>query len=188
MKYEITVQETQAIAIGAGILGTGGGGNTYLGRIRLNQEIKQHKAPCQVIGAEDVPDDAWVCAVSTMGAPTVGIEKLPRGTEIRDTVRALEQHLGQPFAALIIGEIGGSNALNPLIAGIQLAFDGLAHIHQPDTAGHGVEYDQHSLAHYGASIQIRVLESVSSAIRSGRRLLPAPGASRLPALRGRSTS
>ena len=121
MKYEITLQETRAIAIGAGILGTGGGGNTYLGRIQLEQELKQHKTPCHIIDAEDVPDDALVCAASTMGAPTVGIEKLSRGTEVRDTVRALEEHLGQPFAALIIGEIGGSNALNPRIAGIQLA-------------------------------------------------------------------
>ena len=30
---EITVRDVPALAIGAGILGTGGGGNTYLGSV-----------------------------------------------------------------------------------------------------------------------------------------------------------
>ena len=117
---EIGLNDTMAIAIGAGILGTGGGGNTYLGRVRLEKELRERNTTCKIITADDVPDDALVCAVGTMGAPTVGIEKIQRGDEVMNTVRALEEHLRQPIHAIIIGEIGGSNAIGPLICGLQM--------------------------------------------------------------------
>ncbi len=120
MLTEVTLKDTLPIAIGAGILGTGGGGNTYLGRLRLQQELKQHQHGCRIIDADDVPDDALVCAVGAMGAPTVSIEKIAAGDEIANTVYALSEHLRKPVTALVIGEIGGSNALGPLIAGMQL--------------------------------------------------------------------
>lgn len=119
MERLITLSETPALALGAGILGTGGGGNTYIGQLWL-ESLLRAGGVCRVIEAEDVADDALVCAVSTMGAPTVGIEKLMRGDEFVVSVRALEAHLREKIAALVIGEIGGSNAFKPLIAGIQL--------------------------------------------------------------------
>lgn len=120
MLTEVTGHDTQAIAIGAGVLGTGGGGNTFLGMLRLQEELKKHDRGCQIIDAESVADDALVCSVSMMGAPTVGIEKIPAGDEVANTVRALSAHLRQAVEAIIIGEIGGSNALAPLIAALQL--------------------------------------------------------------------
>jgi hypothetical protein len=116
----VTLDDTLALALGAGILGTGGGGNTYIGRLMLENELRTRGVPVRVINADDVPDEALVCAVGTMGAPTVGVEKLMHGGEFVTVVRALEAHLRQPFAALLIGEIGGANALKPLIAGLQL--------------------------------------------------------------------
>ena len=120
MLKEVTLHDVMPIAIGAGILGTGGGGNTHLGRLRLQEEIKKYGKSVQIIDAESVPDNALVCAVSMMGAPTVSVEKIAAGEEIAKTVRALSEHLRQPIAAIIIGEIGGSNALTPLITALQL--------------------------------------------------------------------
>ncbi len=120
MSYEITLADTHAVALGAGILGTGGGGNTYIGRIWLEAELRRLGGACQIIDATAVADDALVCATGTMGAPTVGVEKLMQGNEFVASVRALEQHVGQPMQAIIIGEIGGANALKPLICGLQL--------------------------------------------------------------------
>lgn len=117
---EITLKDTMAIAIGAGILGTGGGGNTYLGRVALNKALEVHARPVRVIDAEDVPDDAYVCAIGGMGAPTVGIEKLPNGAEFTQALRALEAHLQKKFFAVVIGEIGGANALQPLITALEM--------------------------------------------------------------------
>lgn len=116
---QVTLADTMAIAIGAGILGTGGGGNTYIGRIRLEKELREQQTPVKIISADDVADDALVCAVGMMGAPTVSIEKLPSGNEIKHGIEALEVHLKQKIDAIVIGEIGGANALGPLIAGLQ---------------------------------------------------------------------
>ncbi len=120
MQREITLDDTLALAIGAGILGTGGGGNTYIGRIWLERELRQRGGVCRIVDADDVADDSLVGAVGTMGAPTVGNEKLPQGEELVKTARALEAHLGQSFEAILIGEIGGSNAIKPLICALQM--------------------------------------------------------------------
>ena len=117
--HEVTGDDTLAIAIGAGILGTGGGGSTYLNRLRLNQELRLQGRPVSVIRADDVPDDALVCAVGGMGAPTVSNEKLQEGREIMRALRALEEHLRQQIYAIVIGEIGGGNALGPMVTALQ---------------------------------------------------------------------
>ncbi|MBL8134442.1 MAG: DUF917 domain-containing protein [Anaerolineae bacterium] len=120
MERLFTLNDTQAAALGAGILGTGGGGNTYVGQTWLEKELRDRGGGCRIIDADSVPDDALVCCVGTMGAPTVSNEKLLRGDEFVVGVRALEDHLKARIGALLISEIGGSNALKPLIAGLQL--------------------------------------------------------------------
>ena len=117
---ELGLSDAQALALGAGILGTGGGGNTYLGRIWLEQEFVRSKNLCPVIDADDVDDNALICAIGTMGAPTVAVEKLPRGDELEKAVRTLESHLRAKFDAIAIGEIGGANALKPIICALQM--------------------------------------------------------------------
>ena len=120
MTREIGLADTHALALGAGILGTGGGGNTYLGRLRLEHQLRQNGHPCPVLRAEELPDDALVAGVGMMGAPTVDIEKMPTGDEVARTVRALAAHMKQDFDALIISEIGGSNAMEPIVSALQL--------------------------------------------------------------------
>ncbi len=119
MMQKVTLDDTQAIAIGAGILGTGGGGSTYLNRLRLENALRKQGGSVPIIQADDVPDDALVCAVGGMGAPTVSNEKLQEGQEIKRAVRALEVHLRQEVYAIVIGEIGGGNALGPMITALQ---------------------------------------------------------------------
>jgi len=119
MSWELSLADSHAVALGAGILGTGGGGNTYLGRLWLEREMQRLARGCRVIAAESLADDALTCAMGTMGAPTVGIEKLPHGNELVATLRALEEHIGRRFEAVVIGEIGGSNALRPLVCALQ---------------------------------------------------------------------
>ncbi len=117
---QVTLNDTNAIAIGAGILGTGGGGSTYLNRLRLDNEIRRQSRAVEVVQADDLPDEALVCAVGGMGAPTVSNEKLQAGNEIATAVRALEDHLRRKISAIVIGEIGGGNALGPMVAALQL--------------------------------------------------------------------
>ncbi|MCA9915251.1 MAG: DUF917 domain-containing protein, partial [Anaerolineae bacterium] len=118
MLTEVTLDDIRPIAIGAGILGTGGGGNPYLGSLHLASIVRQH-GPQQILDPLQLPDDALVCVAGNIGAPTVSIEKLPEGTEMLRALRLLEAHIGRPFDAVAIAEIGGANSMQPLIAGLQ---------------------------------------------------------------------
>ncbi len=118
--WEVTLDDTLALALGAGVLGTGGGGNTYVGRVWLERELRLAGKSCRIIDADALPDDALTVGIGGMGAPTVGVEKLDAREEYLPIVHALERHVGKPMDALVIGEIGGANSLIPLVCGLQL--------------------------------------------------------------------
>lgn len=118
MLREVTLADIRPIAIGAGILGTGGGGNPYLGGLHLASVIRE-KGSQPLVDPFALADDALVCVAGTIGAPTVSIEKLPEGTEMARALRLLEEHRGCRFDAVAIAEIGGANSMQPLIAGLQ---------------------------------------------------------------------
>ncbi len=118
MLSEVTLDDIRPIAIGAGILGTGGGGNPYLGSLHL-ESIMREKGSQPLIDPLTMDDDALVCVAGNIGAPTVSIEKLPEGTEMYRAFRLLEQHINRKFDAIVIAEIGGANSMQPLIAGLQ---------------------------------------------------------------------
>ncbi|UCC84114.1 MAG: DUF917 domain-containing protein [Gemmatimonadota bacterium] len=111
--WQIDEDALESISIGAGILGTGGGGNPYIGMLRARELVREH-GPVNVLDLDELPDDSRVICVGGMGAPTVGVEKV-RGTESYRAVRAIEKHTGERATALISGEIGGSNSLEPVI-------------------------------------------------------------------------
>lgn len=110
---EIDIADLDDIARGAGILGTGGGGDPYLGRLLAEAAIARH-GPVTLVTVDEVPADAVVVPVSMLGAPTVGTEKLPNGTETLTALRALEQARGVTATHLVAIEIGGMNSLVPL--------------------------------------------------------------------------
>lgn len=118
MTWILDEHDVEAIALGAGVLGTGGGGNPYLGKLHLLQHLRRG-ARIAIVPPERIPDDALGCAVGGMGAPTVGIEKLPAGTEMLGAVRALEEHAGRRLEFLACAEIGGANSMQPLIVAAQ---------------------------------------------------------------------
>ena len=112
--WQATESELESIAIGAGILGTGGGGNPYIGQLRARQAIRRW-GPVDVLAPDEVPEDARVVCVGGIGAPTVGIEKV-RDLQSYHALRAIEDFTGERATALISNEIGGSNSVEPLIA------------------------------------------------------------------------
>ena len=69
--WRVTEADLEAIAIGAGILGTGGGGNPYVGKLRARQAIREFGS-VDILSPEDLPDDARIVCVGIIGAPTVG--------------------------------------------------------------------------------------------------------------------
>nr|WP_232021702.1 DUF917 domain-containing protein [Pseudonocardia autotrophica] len=106
------------LARGAAVLGTGGGGDPYLGRLLAEQALREH-GPVPLVRPEDLPDDACVLPVAQMGAPTVSVEKLPAYAEIGRAVTTLAEHLGRTPTHVACIEAGGINSTLP-VAGAAL--------------------------------------------------------------------
>ena len=111
--WEANEDNLESIAMGAGILGTGGGGNPYIGQLRARQAIRE-RGPVRILDPEELPEDSQVICVGGIGAPTVGIEKV-RDLQSLYALKAIEEFTGKKATALISNEIGGSNSVEPLI-------------------------------------------------------------------------
>jgi DUF917 family protein len=116
--WHVTEADLDAIAIGAGILGTGGGGNPYLGKLIVRELLRSGLA-VPVLSENELPEDALVVSCGTMGAPTVGIEKLLNGQEFLHALRALEAHIGRTVTGVISSEMGGANSMTPMMLAAQ---------------------------------------------------------------------
>lgn len=103
-----------ALEIGAAIMGTGGGGNPYIGKLRALQAIKDGY-DLRLLALEDLPDDAKVMSLGGIGAPVVSHERIKEGREGLRGLRALEDRIGTKVDAVACEEIGGQNAMEPLI-------------------------------------------------------------------------
>lgn len=115
---EVTDADLDAIEIGAAILGTGGGGNPYIGKLRCREQLKMgRKIP--VIPLAELPDEALVVSLGGIGAPVVGVEKIEEGEECLRALRAIEKELGVKVDALISAEIGGANSMEPMLTAAQ---------------------------------------------------------------------
>ena len=115
----LSLEELPALALGASILGTGGGGDPYLGQLAARREIEQNGPP-RLIQVEALADDALVVTVAMGGAPAIGLEKLLSEAFAAAPVRRLESYLGRKIDAVSPLEIGGVNALMPVIAASRL--------------------------------------------------------------------
>lgn len=116
MPWELAESDLAPIATGAAVLGTGGGGNPYLGLLRARR-LTEQGVRIRVVDPEELAEDALVCAAGGMGAPVITHEKLPRGDEEAQAVRALEHHLGRRFDAIAPLEMGGQNSMVALVVG-----------------------------------------------------------------------
>ena len=118
MSWVLTEQDVQDLATGAGILGTGGGGNPYLGYLHV-RELVRAGSNITVVSADALHDSDLICPVGGMGAPTISIERLPNGGEYLGALRAVETAWGRPVTHVSSIEIGGANALRPLAVAAQ---------------------------------------------------------------------
>lgn len=114
MSLRITLDEVDDLARGAAILGTGGGGDPYLGSLMLRQVLLDG-LKIELIDVEQLGDDDFVAPFAMMGAPTVIVEKIPNGEEMVAALRALEAYRREQARAVLCAEIGGINALLPLV-------------------------------------------------------------------------
>jgi len=111
----VSAAELESLAIGAWILGTGGGGSPYPSLLNMRKLYRQGTVVSLMDPAE-LADDEWVAVVSNMGAPLVGQERLTDPRPMARAVQLMEAYIGQRFRAVMSVEIGGGNALAPFLA------------------------------------------------------------------------
>src|ERR671924_805553 len=111
----VSAEEIESLAIGAWILGTGGGGSPYLALLNM-RALYREGARVSLMDPLDLADDDLVAVVSNMGAPLVGQERLTDPRTIARAVTMMEEYLGRRFRAIMSLEIGGGNALQPFLA------------------------------------------------------------------------
>jgi uncharacterized protein len=108
------------LALGAKIMGGGGGGDPYLVELMAKDAIRS-SGPVNVWSIKEVPDDAMVVAVGMMGGTTVLAERLPSNREMLQVISNLERYLDRPITALISIEMAGVNGVIPVIPAARLA-------------------------------------------------------------------
>ncbi|WP_273846753.1 DUF917 domain-containing protein [Rubrobacter calidifluminis] len=126
---EITPQDLEYLAIGAAILGTGGGGDPLIGKIMAQQAIEE-EGPVTLLQVDELADNALVLPTAMMGAPTVMIEKIPEGMEAVRALRTEERRLRRRADATSPIECGGVNS--------QIPFVTAARAHLPVVDGDGM--------------------------------------------------
>lgn len=117
MSWELTRADLPDLARGAAFLGTGGGGDPYIGHKLV--ELALGEGSITILDPDEIADDLFVIPVALMGAPTVMIEKLLAGHEPLTALRHLEAHYGRRADATMPIECGGVNSLIPLLVAAQ---------------------------------------------------------------------
>ncbi|MBR6529011.1 MAG: DUF917 domain-containing protein [Firmicutes bacterium] len=112
---KIGIPEIEDIALGAALLGAGGGGDPYIGKLVAIGAVKEC-GPVTMLDPEEVPDEALIVPMAMMGAPTVLAEKAIGGTEYKSLYDMVSKFFGQDIYALIPIEAGGVNSMLPIAA------------------------------------------------------------------------
>ncbi|MEE3649607.1 MULTISPECIES: DUF917 domain-containing protein [unclassified Brenneria] len=102
------------IALGAAVLGTGGGGDPYVGALMAKHAMRQMK-PVAILSLDEVKDDDLVAPCSMIGATAVIVEKIMTAHQFVQAFESMENVLAQPIAATFPIEAGGVNSLIPFI-------------------------------------------------------------------------
>lgn len=113
MSWQLTAADLPDLARGATLLGTGGGGDPYIGRLLVASALGSDGA-VTMLDPGDVDDDALVIPTAMMGAPTIMLEKISRGSEAVLALRTLEDRIGEKAQATMPIECGGINSMMPL--------------------------------------------------------------------------
>jgi DUF917 family protein len=116
---ELSVDDIEALAVGAWILGTGGGGSPYHGLLNMRR-LYREGFRVSLIEPTELDDEDDIAVVSNMGAPLVTQERLTDSRLIARAVEVMQDYIGHKFRAVMPVEIGGGNSIQALMAAAHL--------------------------------------------------------------------
>ncbi|MGO1629467.1 MULTISPECIES: DUF917 domain-containing protein [unclassified Microbacterium] len=106
-------EDVPALAAGAAIFGTGGGGAVHTAQQIVQRALVEH-GPVELVGVDDLTADDAVIMMSGVGAPTVGIEMLSSTAQAETLLAEAQRALGRRITTIMPAEIGGSNGVSPI--------------------------------------------------------------------------
>ncbi len=112
-------QEIEDIARGSAVLGTGGGGDPYLGKLAAIQAMERY-GPLQLVDINELPDDMLVAFPFAIGSPVPFLERITMTKELVTAYHAMCRYLGKTIGAVMSAEIGGINSVLPFAVGREL--------------------------------------------------------------------
>ena len=115
----LTEDNIEDIALGAAVLGTGGGGDPYIGKLMAREAIRQY-GPVELYSLDELDDDDLIVPSAGMGAPIVLVEKLPSGDDMINAFEALAKYSGRTPRATMSIEAGGLNSIMPIYVAARL--------------------------------------------------------------------
>jgi DUF917 family protein len=107
------------IALGAAVLGTGGGGDPYIGMLMARKAIRDY-GPVELYELDELDEDDLIVPTAMMGAPTVMVEKMPNGDDLINAFQAVGKYIGEPIRATMSIEAGGLNSVVPIYVAARL--------------------------------------------------------------------
>ncbi len=116
---KIGLKEIEDIALGAALLGAGGGGDPYVGKLVAMGAVREC-GEVTLIDPEEVPDDALIMPIAMMGAPTVLCEKGIGSSEYQRIFHMVRRYFGREVYATMPMEAGGVNSMLPIAAAARL--------------------------------------------------------------------
>jgi len=115
---KINKKDIEYIAMGSTVLGTGGGGDPYIGKLLAKEAIDKY-GEVSLIKPEELDDDALVVPIAAFGAPMILVEKLFSGNEFIKAFEMMESYLGKKIDAIMPAEAGGLNGVIPFAIAAQ---------------------------------------------------------------------
>ncbi|MDC1437005.1 DUF917 domain-containing protein [Gammaproteobacteria bacterium] len=109
---KIGIKDIDYISMGSTVLGTGGGGDPYVGKLLAKQAIKEH-GEVTMISADELDDNAFVQPIAAFGSPMIMVEKLFAGDEFIKAFEMMESYQGKKIDAVMPAEAGGLNGVIP---------------------------------------------------------------------------
>jgi DUF917 family protein len=115
----IEFRELAWLALGAGILGTGGGTHPYLELLNIEKLYREGRSVA-LVSPNELDDNAVVAEVGYMGAPLASRERLTDPAHAVRPVALMESYTGQRFNAVMPSEIGTANGMRHMLVAAML--------------------------------------------------------------------
>ena len=109
----LRIADLEHIARGAALLGTGGGGDPYIGALLAEQMVRKY-GQVDVIPINEISPSWTVLPIAYIGAPTVAVEKLIDIDALETAFIEMEKQIGSQADAVISAEMGGCNSMIPI--------------------------------------------------------------------------